>query len=71
MVFTLCYKTFIVDRIEKNIKSKLFDLYKEKEWLSEFNNGKKVWMKSTGGLSLKELTTKNYIEIEILESMLL
>jgi len=59
-----------MDRIEKNVKSKLFDLHKRKIFLNEFSAGKKVWMKQIGGLSLKEHITKNQIEINILEEIL-
>lgn len=55
------------DRIEKNVKSKLFDLYLEKKRLI---NLKDSWIKSIGGLTYLESITKNKIEIDILEKML-
>ena len=64
-------KTSIMDRVEKNVKIKLFDLYERKKFLKDFSTGKKVWVKEEGGLSLKEHVVKNQIEIDVLEEMFL
>ena len=56
-----------MDRVEKNVKSKLFDLYEERKMLIDKN---KVWYKQIGGLTREERVLKNQTEINILEEML-
>jgi len=56
-----------MDRIEKNVKSKLFDLCEERKMLIDKN---RVWYKETYGLTRKERIFKNQTEINILEDIL-
>jgi len=56
-----------MDRVEKNVKSKLFDLYEEKKLLRDKN---KLWHKQIGGLTREERVLKNQTEIDILEETL-
>jgi hypothetical protein len=56
-----------MDRVEKNVKSKLFDLYEERKMLIDKN---KVWHKQIGGLTREERVLKNQTEINILEEVL-
>ena len=55
-----------MERIEKNIKSKLFDLYEERKNLTK----RKVWIKQIGGLTRTEQILKNTYEINVLEKIL-
>ena len=52
-----CYKTFIMNRVEKNIKSKLFDLYEEQKMLIA---KKDTWHKEIGGLTREERVVSMY-----------
>ena len=56
-----------MDRVEKNVKSKLFDLYEEQKMLIV---KKDTWQKEIGGLTREERVVKNKTEINILEEML-
>ena len=56
-----------MDRVEKNVKSKLFDLYEEQKMLIA---RKDIWQKEIGGLTWNERVLKNKTEINILEEML-
>lgn len=56
-----------MDRVQKNVKSKLFDLYDERKMLTDKD---KVWHKETFGLSREERILKNQTEINVLEEML-
>ena len=56
-----------MDRVEKNVKSKLFDLYEEQKMLIA---KKDTWHKEIGGLTREERVVKNKTEINILEEML-
>ena len=59
--------SYNMDRVEKNVKSKLFDLQKEREMLIDKN---RVWHKEIGGLTRQERILKNQTEINILKEML-
>lgn len=56
-----------MDRVKKNVKSKLYDLYEEKKMLIA---RKDIWHKEIGGLTWNERVLKNETEINILEEML-
>ena len=56
-----------MDRVEKNVKSKLFDLYEEQKMLIAQKN---IWHKEIGGLTWNERVLKNKTEINILVEML-